>query len=258
MSNSAQILVSNDDGVQAPGLLALKQALESLGEVTVIAPERGWSAAGHTKTMHKPLRIWQVELADGSAAYTSSGTPSDCVALAVMEAIPVQPDLVVSGINSGANMGHDITYSGTVAAAMEGVIAELPAMAVSLDTSDEAADYGYAAHVAALLARQLLERGLPRQVLLNVNVPDLPPEEIKGIRITRLGQRVYRDVLVVRSDPRGRPYYWVGGDRPLGVAEDGTDVGALAEGYVSVTPLFMDMTAHHLLDEMRGWNLTLE
>jgi len=258
MGNPAQILVSNDDGVQAPGLLALKRALESLGAVTVIAPERGWSAAGHTKTMHKPLRIWQVQLADGSPAHMSSGTPSDCVGLAVLEAIPVQPDLVVSGINTGANVGHDITYSGTVAAAMEGVIAGLPAMAVSLDSSDETADYGYAAEVAALLAGQLLERGLPPKVLLNVNVPHLPPEEIKGVRITRLGEQVYANVLVQRKDPRGRPYFWVGGDRLVGVAEDGTDVGALAEGYVSVTPLLMDMTADHLLDEMRGWKLALE
>jgi len=208
--------------------------------------------------MHKPLRIWQVQLADGSPAHMSSGTPSDCVGLAVLEAIPVQPDLVVSGINTGANVGHDITYSGTVAAAMEGVIAGLPAMAVSLDSSDETADYGYAAEVAALLAGQLLERGLPPKVLLNVNVPHLPPEEIKGVRITRLGEQVYANVLVQRKDPRGRPYFWVGGDRLVGVAEDGTDVGALAEGYVSVTPLLMDMTADHLLDEMRGWKLALE
>jgi len=252
-----QILVTNDDGVRAPGLLALKQALETIGQVTVLAPERGWSAAGHTKTMHKPLRISQVTLADGSPAYVTNGTPSDCVGLAVLEAIPVQPDPVVSGINLGANLGHDITYSGTVAAAMEGVVAGLPALAVSLDTYDEDADYRLAAQVAARLAAQVLERGLPSNTLLNLNVPALPPAEVRGVRITRLGQRVYRDVLIERVDPRGQPYYWIGGERPGGVAEDGTDIGALAQGCISVTPLVMDMTAYQLLDELREWELTL-
>ncbi|MBC8446924.1 MAG: 5'/3'-nucleotidase SurE [Chloroflexi bacterium] len=255
MGTVAQILVTNDDGVQAPGLLALKQALETIGEVTVIAPERGWSAAGHTKTMHKPLRVWPVSLADDSLAYATSGTPSDCVGLAVLEAIPVQPDLVVSGINRGANLGYDITYSGTVAAAMEAVVAGLPALAVSLDTYAEDADYRLAAQVAARLAAQVLQRGLPPNTLLNLNVPNLPPGEIKGVCITRLGRRVYRDVLIVRDDPRGQPYYWIGGDPPDGVPEDGTDVGALAQGYVSVTPLTMDMTAYSLLGELQEWGI---
>lgn len=255
MGTVAQILVTNDDGVQAPGLLALKQALETIGEVTVIAPERGWSAAGHTKTMHKPLRVWPVSLADDSLAYATSGTPSDCVGLAVLEAIPVQPDLVVSGINRGANLGYDITYSGTVAAAMEAVVAGLPALAVSLDTYAEDADYRLAAQVAARLAAQVLQRGLPPNTLLNLNVPNLPPGEIKGVCITRLGRRVYRDVLIVRDDPRGQPYYWIGGDPPDGVPEDGTDVGALAQSYVSVTPLTMDMTAYSLLGELQEWGI---
>jgi len=258
MGTVAHILVTNDDGVQAPGLLALKQALETIGQVTVIAPERGWSAAGHTKTMHKPLRIWPVTLADDSLAYATNGTPSDGVGLVVLEAIPVQPDLVLSGINRGANLGHDITYSGTVAAAMEAVVAGLPALAVSLDTYAEDADYRLAAQAAAQVAAQVLQRGLPPNTLLNLNVPHLPLEEIKGVRITRLGQRVYRDVLIVRDDPRGQPYYWIGGDPPIGVPEDGTDVGALAQGYVSVTPLTMDMTAYPMLNELREWELTLD
>jgi len=252
-----QILVTNDDGIQAPGLLALKQALETMGEVTVLAPERAWSAAGHTKTMHKPLRIWRVTLADGSLAYATNGTPSDCVSLALLGAIPIQPDLVVSGINLGANMGYDITYSGTVAAAMEAVVAGLPALAVSLDTRDENADYRLAAQVAARLAAQVLKRGLPPNTLLNLNVPALPADEMRGIRVTRLGRRVYRDVLIERTDPRGQPYYWIGGEPPGGVVEDGTDVGALAQGYISVTPLSLDMTAYSLLDDLRQWELAL-
>lgn len=258
MRTVAHILVTNDDGVLAPGLLALKQALETIGQVTVIAPERSWSAAGHTKTMHKPLRIWPVTLADDSPAYATSGTPSDCVGLAVLKAIPVQADLVVSGINRGANLGSDITYSGTVAAAMEAVVAGLPALAVSLDTNAEDADYRLAAQITARLAAQVLQRGLPPNTLLNVNVPYLPLEEIKGVRITRLGRRVYRDVLIVRDDPRGQPYYWIGGDPPIGVPEDDTDVGALAQGCVSVTPLTMDMTAYPMLNELREWDLTLD
>jgi 5'-nucleotidase len=259
----AHILVTNDDGIQAPGLLALKQSLDEIGDVTVIAPERSWSAAGHTKTMHKPLRIWEEKLADGSPAYAASGTPSDCVGLAVLEAIPEQPDLVVSGINQGANMGYDITYSGTVAAAMEGVVAGLPALAVSLDTShtvadrvaDRVADYGFAAAVAARLVEQILQRGLPPKTLLNLNVPALPPSEVRGVRITRLGQQIYRNAVTVRTDPRGRPYYWVGSERLGGVPDDGTDAGALTHGYISVTPLVLDMTAHHLLDELREWGI---
>ncbi|MDH7486727.1 MAG: 5'/3'-nucleotidase SurE [Anaerolineae bacterium] len=250
-----QILVTNDDGVQAPGLLALKQALQTIGQVTVLAPERAWSAAGHTKTMHKPLRIWQAELADGSLAYVTNGTPSDCVGLAVLQAVPVQPDLVVSGINRGANLGYDITYSGTVAAAMEAVVAGLPALAVSLDSREEDADYRLAARVAARLAAQVLKRGLPPNTLLNLNVPALPPDEVRGVCVTRLGRRVYRDVLIERTDPRGQPYYWIGGDPPIGVPEDGTDVGALAQGCVSVTPLTMDMTAYRVLDELKGWEI---
>ncbi len=250
------ILLTNDDGIAAPGLLALKRALDDVGQVVVFAPDHNWSAAGHTKTMHKPLRVSEVALADGTMAYTTTGAPSDCVALAVLGLVPHGLDLVVSGINLGANVGHDITYSGTVAAAMEGVVSDIPAIAVSLDTYDgPSADFGPAARFAAQVAALVLQHGLPSNTLLNVNVPAVPADDIRGVRITRLGRRVYRDVLVEREDPRGRPYYWIGGQPPTGVPDEGTDFGALANDCISVTPLQMDMTAYGLLDELRGWGL---
>lgn len=251
-----RILITNDDGVQSPGLLALKQALTPLAEITVFAPDHNWSAAGHTKTMHKPLRVSQVTLADGTAAFATTGAPSDCVSLALLGLIPQRPDLVVSGINQGANMGHDITYSGTVAGAMEAVVAGLPAIAVSLEWS-EAMDYGPAAEATARLVRQVFTHGLPANSFLNVNAPALPRDAIHGLRRTRLGRRVYRDKLIERRDPRGRPYYWIGGDPPGGIPDDAgaTDIGALALGFISVTPLTMDMTDQALLAALATWEM---
>lgn len=250
------ILVTNDDGVQSPGLLALKQVLEAVGEVTVFAPDRNWSAAGHSKTMHKPLRIQRVALADGSPAYTTNGAPSDCVGLALLGAIPARPDLVVSGINQGANLGHDITYSGTVAGAMEAVVGGIPAIAVSMDARDWH-DFAAVSATVAGLARLILSQGLPPNILLNVNAPALPSDRLQGIAVTRLGKRVYRDVLIEREDPKGQPYYWIGGEPPTGVVEDGTDIGAVAGGYISVTPLSMDMTEYSLLDHLKKWTESL-
>ncbi len=250
------ILITNDDGVYAPGLLALKQALASVGEVIVFAPDHNWSGAGHTKTLHKPLRADKVTLADGSEAYATSGAPSDCVALALLGLVPRRPDLVVSGINQGPNLGQDVTYSGTVAGAMEAVVFGIPAIAVSLDIKDtQPPDFGPIARFAARLATEVLQRGLPPNVLLNVNAPPLPEEQLRGVQVTRLGRRVYRDVLVARDDPRGRPYYWIGGDPPTGHEEAGTDIGALAQGYISVTPLNMDMTDRAFMAQVATWGL---
>ncbi len=251
---SPHILVTNDDGVDALGLLALQKNLREVGEVTVFAPDHNWSAAGHTKTMHKPLRVNQTSLPDGTLAYTSTGAPSDCVALVILGILDHQPDLVVSGINQGANVGHDITYSGTIAAAMEAVISGIPALAVSLD-SYQSQDFAYAARFAARLVRLVLERGLPPNTFLNVNVPAVPHNEIAGVKITRLGQRVYRDRLVERQDPRGRSYYWIGGEPPIGVPEEGTDIWALANNYVSITPLHLDMTEYQMMEQLRRWGL---
>jgi 5'-nucleotidase len=255
------ILVTNDDGVSAPGLLALARALRAIGSVTVLAPDRNWSASGHVKTMHRPLRVWPTEIGADFPALTTDGAPSDCVALAILGLVEPAVDVVVSGINPHANLGHDVTYSGTVTAAMEAAIAGLPGMAVSLDSPEGhpgPLDYSAAATVAARLIRQILAHGLPRGILLNLNVPYGPLESLRGLAVTRQGLRLYRDALVRRQDPRGRPYYWIGGDVPSGVADPGTDFGALASGYVSLTPLQLDLTAHDRLAEIESWGLRLD
>jgi 5'-nucleotidase len=177
--------------------------------------------------------------------------------LALLGILDEKPDLVVSGINQGANLGYDLTYSGTVAAAMEAVIAGLPAVAISLDSYDQGG-FEFAAQVAAHVVMQVAERGLPDSVFLNVNVPNRPPEEIAGVAVTRMGRRVYRDLLVERKDPRGRPYYWIGGE-PLSVhMDEGTDIWAVANGYVSITPVHLDMTAHDLLSDLEDWRFGVD
>jgi 5'-nucleotidase len=253
------ILVTNDDGVSAPGLLALAQAMRALGRVTVLAPDHNWSASGHVKTLDRPLRVKDALLADGTHAFASDGAPSDCVALVILGVLPEPVDLVVSGINGGPNMGHDLTYSGTVTAAMEAAIWGLPAVAVSLDKPEQiegALDYTPAAVMAQKVVANVIANRLPPATLLNVNVPYLPLNAIQGIRITRQGLRIYRDELVKREDPRGRPYYWIGGDAPTGAPEDGTDFGALHEGFVSVTPVQLDLTDHTLLGPLSQWDWT--
>lgn len=252
------ILVTNDDGVNALGLLALAQEMRKLGQVTVLAPDHNWSASGHVKTLERPMRVKEVRLADDTPALTSDGAPSDCVALALLGLLEHEVDLVVSGINPHANLGHDVTYSGTVTAAMEAVIWGLPAMAVSVESPENhlgQVDYGPAARAARKVAEGVLQQGLPKDILLNVNVPYLPDEQLRGPVITRQGLRVYRDLLVKREDPRGRPYYWIGGEAPTGIPEAGTDFGALNEGYISVTPLHLDLTAYQAMDALRSWQL---
>jgi 5'-nucleotidase len=203
--------------------------------------------------MHKPLRADAGALPNEVPALVTSGAPSDAIALGLMGLAEGPVDLVVTGINSGANLGHDVTYSGTVTAAMEGAIAGLPALAISLNSREAKADYDVAAKFAASLAARVLKRGLPPKSLLNVNVPALPADEIRGVRITRMGLRIYHDELVRRVDPFGRPYYWIGGEPPTGRAEAGTDIGALAQGYISITPLQLDLTAYSVIDEIREW-----
>jgi 5'-nucleotidase len=251
------ILVTNDDGVFASGLLALVQEMRKLGKVTILAPDRNWSGGGHVKTLDRALRVREVRLEDGTAAFTSDGAPSDCVALAMLGYVKEPIDLVVSGINAGANLGHDVTYSGTVTAAMEAVIAGVPGVAVSLEMMDNylgEIDYGPASRAASRVVRQVIENGLSHEILLNVNVPFLPEDQIRGMCLTRQGLRVYHSRLDERSDPRGKPYYWIGGDAPTGVPEHGTDVGALTEGFVSITPLQLDLTAYRALTDLSTWN----
>lgn len=250
------ILVTNDDGVLAPGLLALAQEMRKLGRVNVLAPDRNWSGGGHVKTLDRALRVREFQLADGTPAYGSDGAPSDCVALAVLGYFKEPVDLVVSGINVGANLGHDVTYSGTVTAAMEAVIAGVPAVAVSLEVPEGhigGIDYSAAARAAGRVVRQVIENGLPPEILLNVNVPFLSEDKLRGFRLTRQGLRVYHSRLDERNDPRGRPYYWIAGDAPTGVPERGTDIGALAEGFVSITPLHLDLTSYRVLPDLNTW-----
>jgi 5'-nucleotidase len=245
------LLLTNDDGIDAPGLLALKQALEKIMSVRVMAPDRNWSVAGHAKTLHRPLRVRPTRLADGSAAYKCDGAPSDCVALALLGFFDERPRMVISGINSNANVGSDITYSGTVAAAMEAALDGVPAIAVSLDAQEQAQHYATAGEYAARLAQRLLQLRLPSDTLLNVNVPDVALEEIRGVAITRGGKRIYYDQLITRQDPYGHPYYWIGGERPGGDHElEGTDIWALAHHLVSITPVHMDMTNYALINEL--------
>jgi len=249
------ILLTNDDGIGAPGLLALRQALAPLGKVTVVAPSRNYSAAGHRKTMHKPLRIDETQLSDGSPAWVCSGAPSDCVALALLGFVKEKVDVVVSGINPHANLGQDVTYSGTVTAAIEAVIAGVPGVAVSTEASAPP-NYAPTAQVAAYVVQAVAQYGLPPNILLNVNVP--PPAEMRGgYRITRQGMRLYRDELVERLDPRGRPYYWIGGEMPSGIMEEGTDFWALERGYISITPLQLDLTAYQAMAALGQWKISL-
>lgn len=251
------ILVTNDDGVSAPGLLVLAQELRKSHQVTILAPDRNWSASGHVKTMHRPLRVKEVLLADGTPALASDGAPSDCVALAMLGLIEEKIDIVVSGINPNANIGHDVTYSGTVTAAMEAAIWGIPGIAVSLDSPDNHLGdlkYGPAARVASKVVEMVINQHMNSKTVLNVNVPYHDDAMINGFQITRQGLRVYHDRLDRRLDPRGQAYYWIGGDSPTGVPEEGTDYGSLKNGFVSITPLHLDLTANNMLEKLREWD----
>jgi 5'/3'-nucleotidase len=231
------ILISNDDGVRSEGILALAEAVRSLGEVYVVAPDREQSAASHSLTLHRPLRVEEV----GVRQYAVDGTPTDCVNLAVSGILPARPGLVLSGINKGANLGDDITYSGTVSAAMEGTLLGIPSVAISLVARDHF-DFTAAAEFATLLARQVIACPLPPHTLLNVNVPPIPRERMSGYRVTRQGKRRFGDAVVEKRDPRGKKYYWIGGDDLGFVDEPGTDFAAVHDGAISITPVHLDLT----------------
>lgn len=242
------ILLTNDDGVHAPGLFALRHALEVFAQVTVVAPMQNQSATGHRKTLHKPLRLEAVRLSDGSPAWACSGAPSDCVALALLGFVKEKVDLVMSGINPHYNLGQDITYSGTVTAALEAAHFGLPGIAVSTDHVLTPDDYHTPAQIASEVAQRLTAHPLPEGVVLSLNIPK---SDVRGWALTRQGQRVYRDQLVVRDDPRGKPYYWIGGEWPTGIADHGTDIWAVEHGYASITPLDLDLTAHSAFAQLR-------
>lgn len=240
------ILVSNDDGIHSEGIIALEETLKNVGEVYTVAPEREQTSMSHALTLHRPLRVREV----APKRMAVDGTPTDCVKLALTGLLPVRPNLVVSGINKGPNLGDDIIYSGTVSAALEGALLGVPAVAVSLVTFENF-QFEAAAEFTAQFIAHLQKQGIPSDMLLNVNVPSVPKPEIKGWRFTRQGKRHYSENIVERVDPRGKKYYWIGGD-DLGFARDeGTDCVAVHEGYISVTPLQVDLTNHKLLQENR-------
>jgi len=250
-----RILVTNDDGIHAAGLLELKQALEPLGEVFVVAPERPRSAAGHAITLHKPLRITETSLADGSRGWAVSGTPTDCASLGFDVVMEGRADLVFSGINSGPNLGWDVTYSGTVAAAMEGAILGVASVAISLAHEQEPFDYRVSAAFARRLTERIAEHGMEPWTLLNVNVPPVAADEIRGVAITHQGRRQYVDRIDRRVDPWGRDYYWLHGSLREEVPDPGSDVHAVLENRISVTPIHLDLTAAHLIPRLREWEL---
>lgn len=241
------ILVTNDDGIHSPGILVLAEQLATLGEVVIVAPDRERSAVSHALTLHAPLRA--DELRPGFFAV--DGTPTDCVNLAIHGLLGRKPDLVVSGINRGGNMGDDLTYSGTVAAAMEATLMGVPALAFSLEAQRFLAeDFAVAATVAVDLARQALSTRLPMDTFLNINVPAGFPA---GIRLTRQGRRRFSDLIEKKSDPRGRSYYWLGAGQVSFEDAEGTDFHAVSQGYVSVTPLHLDLTNYHSFAELADW-----
>jgi 5'-nucleotidase len=248
-----RILVTNDDGVDSRGLLALKQALEPLGDVYVLAPDTNQSAVGHTKTFMRPLRVRERTLADGSRAWSADGSPTDAVSLALLGYFDVGFDLVASGINYGANLGDDITYSGTVSAAMEAVLSSVPAFAISQEYYEHP-DFALAGLIAYRAAVNILENGLAPGELININVPGITLEECQGVEVTRMGKRIYQDELISRIDPRGTPYYWLGGPPPTGLAEPGTDFDAVVNKRIAVTPIQLDLTARRLLKRLNSWS----
>jgi 5'-nucleotidase len=241
------LLVTNDDGVHAPGLAALAEAVADLGDVFVVAPEREQSACGHALTLHRPLRVAKIR----EQWFAVNGTPSDCVNLAILGFLPERPVLLLSGINAGSNLGDDVTYSGTVSAAMEGTILGVPSIAISIA---DGGDFRVAGDVARLVAMRVLVEGLAPRTLLNVNLPAAAP---KGIRLVQLGHRAESEKIVEQQDPRGRTHYWIGGP-PKWEALDGTDLGAFHEGYATITPVHLDLTNHRALAQMADWQSTLD
>lgn len=240
------ILVTNDDGVYSPGIQTLAKKLKELDHVVIVAPDRERSAAGHSMTLHRPLLIEQVK----EDVYSVNGTPTDCVNIAVKGLLKEPPRLVVSGINKGPNLGDDVTYSGTVAGAIEARILGVPSFAVSLVARQDFR-FAEAAEVALRIAVRIFEHGLSSETLLNVNIPNLPLHEIRGTLITRLGKRIYHQMTVERVDPRGKKYYWIGGGEPDWEREEGTDLDAVDRGFVSITPLHLDLTDYAAFDRLK-------
>ncbi len=243
-----RILVTNDDGIDSPGLTVLAEALKAIGEVWVVAPDRERTAVAHAVTLHKPLRLHRLS----PRTFSVNGTPVDCVNLALLKVMPKPPAIVVSGINKGVNLGDDVLYSGTVSAAMEGAILGIPSIAVSQE-GRETFRFPVAADYAARIVRLVLEQGLPDETLLNVNVPNRALRSIKGVRVTCLSRRRFDNPIIEKLDPHGRKYFWIAGTRVSWSRSKNADHEALEEGRVSVTPIHLDCTNYAALDHFRAW-----
>lgn len=255
MSDSPQILVTNDDGIHAPGIRALATAMRELGDVVMVAPDNEKSAVGHAITIADPIRIQKITNSDQIPGYAVKGTPADCVKIAVQSLLDSPPDIIISGINAGANVGNNVIYSGTVSAATEGTMLKIPSMAISLDCIKVTPDnFSTAQMIAKQMVRSLLRYSLPDGTLLNVNVPHLAESQIRGIRVTRQGDVFYRDYFEKREDPRGRLYYWMTGDMVDPTDDPDTDSQALADGWVSVSPIHYQLTNMDFLDELKSWS----
>lgn len=248
------ILLTNDDGIYADGLWALYKRLAPQHTVTVVAPDRERSAVGHGITLHQPLRTTSVTLNNDVTGYAVSGTPADCIKISLIEILEELPDLVISGINLGANVGVNLNYSGTVAAAKEAALYNLPALAVSMK-GYQSASFDQAALFTARLAKMVLKHGLPLGTMLNVNIPDIPTNRIKGVRICRQGTTIYTEYIEKRTDPRNRTYYWHGHESDVPLNDLDYDIAALNEDYISITPIQCDMTDYHLLDDLKRWGI---
>lgn len=251
-----RILLTNDDGIWADGIKEIRKVLEQIGEVVVVAPEKQQSASGHGITVHKPLRADIVNFKNSkSIGYAVNGTPSDCVKLAIQVLLRDDPpDIVVSGINLGANLGTDVLYSGTASGALEGIINDIPAMAISLATHSDP-DYSYASKFGRLMVEQILAEKFYDDTFLNINVPAVEEAQIKGVTVTRLGKRKYDNVFEARTDPRGRKYYWLGGEVLDIDCNPETDIYAVQNGYISITPVHFDLTNYKIMDQLRNWDI---
>ncbi|HME43231.1 MAG TPA: 5'/3'-nucleotidase SurE [Syntrophorhabdales bacterium] len=243
---SLLILLSNDDGIGSEGLIALKEELSRTDEVWAIAPERERTCVGHAITLHKPLRIKE----HGERLFSTNGTPADAILLGVKGLLQRKPDLVISGINKGPNMGQDVTYSGTVAAAKEAAFMDIPSLAVSLNGRKDFL-FKEAVRTVREIVEKMRARPLPEQTLLNVNIPNLPKESVRGFKMTRLGKRIYNGKVVERIDPRGGKYYWISGDSDRFEPIEGTDLLAVSQGYISVTPLHRDMATDVAMESFK-------
>lgn len=244
------ILVANDDGVRAEGIIALAKSLKKLGRVVVVAPDGQRSAASHSITLHRPLRVEKIS----EDVYSVDGTPTDCIMLGVHEILREYPDVIVSGINHGGNIGDDVHYSGTVSAAIEGGVLGIPSIAVSL-TSNHTWDFKVAASFAVKVVKKVLKDGLPAGIILNVNIPNVTSGKIKGYVFTRQGKRSYGGIIVEKLDPRGRKYYWIGGDKPQFEDIEFSDCNAVLDNWIAITPLRVNLTDTEALKQLKNWKL---